>query len=42
MAKRLWQPFWSVADRFDLALSQIFGKRFTYTELTGHADDEPF
>src|SRR5579863_940862 len=30
------------AERFDLAVSQIIGKRLTYTELTGHADDEPF
>jgi hypothetical protein len=30
------------ADRFDLAVSQIVGKRLTYKELTGHADDEPF
>lgn len=30
------------AERFDLAISQIVGKRLTYKELTGHADDEPF
>src|ERR1700685_283684 len=30
------------AERFDLAVSQIVGKRLTYTELTGHANDEPF
>ena len=30
------------AERFDLAISQIVGKRLTYTELTGHADDQPF
>ena len=30
------------AERFDLAVSQIVGKRLTYAELTGHADDEPF
>jgi transposase-like protein len=30
------------AGRFDLAVSQIVGKRLTYTELTGHANDEPF
>jgi len=30
------------AERFDLAVSQIVGKRLTYKELTGHADDEPF
>jgi hypothetical protein len=30
------------AERFDLAVSQIVGKRLTYQELTGHADDEPF
>ncbi len=27
------------ADRFTLALSQIVGKRLTYSELTGKADD---
>jgi len=30
------------AERFDLAVSQIIGKRLTYKELTGHQDDEPF
>ncbi len=30
------------AQRFDIAVSQIVGKRLTYTELTGHSDDEPF
>jgi hypothetical protein len=30
------------AERFDLAVSQIVGKRLTYQELTGHAEDEPF
>jgi transposase-like protein len=30
------------AERFDLAVSQIVGKRLTYAELTGHADDETF
>jgi transposase-like protein len=30
------------ADRFDLAISQIVGKRLTYKELTGHQNDEPF
>lgn len=30
------------AQRFEIAMSQIVGKRLTYTELTGHADDEPF
>jgi transposase-like protein len=30
------------ADRFDLAVSQIVGKRLTYKELTGHQNDEPF
>lgn len=30
------------ADRFDLAVSQIVGKRLTYQELIGHADDDPF
>jgi transposase-like protein len=30
------------AERFDLAVSQIVGKRLTYQELIGHADDEPF
>ena len=30
------------ADRFELAVSQIVGRRLTYTELPGHADDEPF
>jgi transposase-like protein len=30
------------AERFDIAVSQIVGKRLTYKELTGHADDEPF
>jgi hypothetical protein len=30
------------AERFDLAVSQIVGKRLIYTELTGHANDEPF
>jgi transposase-like protein len=29
-------------DRFDLAVSQIVGKRLTYKELTGHQNDEPF
>jgi transposase-like protein len=29
-------------ERFDLAVSQIVGKRITYVELTGHHDDEPF
>jgi transposase-like protein len=28
------------AERFDLAISQIVGKRLTYKELTGHSDDE--
>jgi len=30
------------AERFDLAVSQIVGKRLTYKALTGHEDDEPF
>ncbi len=33
------------ADRFDLAVSQIFGKRLTFKELTGklgEAEPEPF
>jgi transposase-like protein len=30
------------ADRFELAVSQIVGKRLTYKELTGHQNDEPF
>jgi transposase-like protein len=30
------------ADRFDLAVAQIIGKRLTYKELTGHQNDEPF
>jgi transposase-like protein len=30
------------AERFDLAVSQIVGKRLTYKELTGHADDPAF
>jgi len=30
------------AERFDLAVSQIVGKRLTYKELTGHQNDEPF
>jgi transposase-like protein len=30
------------AERFDIAVSQIVGKRLTYQELIGHADDEPF
>jgi transposase-like protein len=30
------------AERFDLAIGQIVGKRLTYKELTGHANDEPF
>ena len=30
------------SDRFDLAVSQIVGKRLTYKELTGHQNDEPF
>jgi hypothetical protein len=30
------------AERFDIAVSQIVGRRLTYTELTGHAGDEPF
>jgi transposase-like protein len=30
------------SERFDLAMSQIVGKRLTYQELIGHADDEPF
>jgi transposase-like protein len=36
------QRYMNDAERFDLAVSQIIGKRLTYTELTGHADDEPF
>jgi hypothetical protein len=32
----------TAAERFDLAISQIVGKRLTYQELIGHADDEPF
>lgn len=30
------------SERFDLAVSQIVGKRLTYQELIGHANDEPF
>jgi transposase-like protein len=30
------------AERFDIAISQIVGRRITYQELIGHADDEPF
>jgi transposase-like protein len=30
------------AERFDLAVSQIVGRRLTYQELIGHSDDEPF
>ncbi len=30
------------AERFDLAVTQIVGKRLTYKELTGHLEDEPF
>jgi hypothetical protein len=30
------------AERFEIAVSQIVGKRLTYAVLTGHADDEPF
>ena len=30
------------AERFDLAVSQIVGKRLTYKELTGREDEEPF
>jgi transposase-like protein len=30
------------AERFEIAVSQIVGKRLTYAELTGHSDDEPF
>jgi hypothetical protein len=30
------------AERFDIAVSQIVGKRLTYKELTGQADEEPF
>ena len=30
------------ADRFDLAISQIVGKRLTYDELIGKEDEEPF
>ena len=30
------------SERFDLAVSQIVGKRLTYKELTGHEDEEPF
>lgn len=30
------------AQRFDIAVKQIVGKRLTYQELIGHADDEPF
>ena len=30
------------AERFDLAVSQIVGKRLTYKELTGHQNDELF
>jgi transposase-like protein len=29
-------------ERFEIAVSQIIGKRLTYKELTGHAEDEPF
>src|SRR6266536_2059793 len=32
----------SDADRFSLALSQIVGKRLTYTELTGKESAQPF
>ena len=28
------------SERFDLAVSQIVGKRLTYKELTGHQSDE--
>jgi hypothetical protein len=27
------------AERFEIAISQIVGKRLTYTELTGHEDE---
>jgi hypothetical protein len=30
------------SERFDLAVSQIVGKRLTYQSLIGHANDEPF
>jgi transposase-like protein len=30
------------AERFDIAVTQIVGKRLTYRELIGHADDEAF
>ena len=29
-------------ERFEMAVSQIVGKRLTYKELTGHQNDEPF
>ena len=29
-------------DRFDRALSQVVGKRLTYSELTGKDDATPF
>jgi hypothetical protein len=30
------------ADRFQLALTQIVGKRLTYSELTGKNASQPF
>jgi hypothetical protein len=30
------------SDRFDLAVRQIVGKRLTYRELTGKAQEQPF
>jgi transposase-like protein len=30
------------ADRFALAVSQIYGKRLTYAELTGKGEETPF
>jgi hypothetical protein len=30
------------AERFELALSQIVGKRLTFSEVTGKVDETPF
>jgi hypothetical protein len=30
------------SDRFMLAVSQIYGKRLTYAELTGKGEETPF
>jgi hypothetical protein len=32
---------WSVAERFDMAVRQIVGKRLTYDQLIGKTADAP-